>query len=365
LEIRYDRVHHTLMPDQQGRALMAGRMDCSDAFINDVLVSRLRAALGADFNALAIGILGTGSDVLGLDDTLSGDHHAGPRATVVYPDAEAARIGPVVRRVLTEELPAEFAGAAVEVDLRNLMGVSACSVDELFARFLGAAALPTADLDWLALCEVDLLHVTAGRVVIDGPGELTRRRAHLAYYPDTVWRKRLADWCCYLCGRDAPYNLHRVARRGNEIACTMYLASYMLRLMQITFTLNRRYATYQKWLDTLFRRLPCYADQFAPGVDELMAMTGDWHARVLQMVDLNYVVADAMADLGVCDRMPRRPFDDGLTDLTLYACAMAVYQELPSPMIVRSFNQIEYWERLARESLLNPDDYFQRDYDVS
>src|SRR5690606_3612730 len=100
--------------------------------------------------------------------------------------------------ILAQHLPAAYRGFPVARDVKIMTGVCCTNVDQFFAYFLGTAARPASDLDWLALCETDLRHVTGGVVVVDGPGELTRRREHLAYYPAAVWKKRIADWCMFI-----------------------------------------------------------------------------------------------------------------------------------------------------------------------
>ncbi len=143
--------------------------------------------------------------------------------------------------------------------LTILAGVVCTEINGFFRYFLGTDRLPETDADWVALCEVDLRHVTGGAVVVDGPGELTRRRAALAYYPDTVWKKRIAD---------------------------------------------------------------------------------------------------ALAELGIAQKPARVPFDEGLTDLTLYHSAAQIYAGLPKDLLPLSFNRTEPWERLARDVLFDSNDYF-------
>ena len=224
--------------------------------------------------------------------------------------------------------------------------------------------MPAQDLDWLALCEVDLFHVTAGEVVYDGPGELTRRRQALAYYPANVWRKRIADWCMYVTGRDAPYNIHRVSKRHDDV--TMHNLFWLVRQTAdgALLRLNRRYAPYTKWLNQTYRKLPKYADDLAPLIDRAFGETS-WKERVHLLVEANYVVADALADLDLTDPPVRRVFDDGLTDLTLYDSAAQIYSKLPSELFAPSFNQIELWERMAREVLFDSNDYFRNIRDKS
>ncbi|MCA9231651.1 MAG: DUF4037 domain-containing protein [Planctomycetales bacterium] len=329
----------------------------SQEFVSGTLMPLLQQELADDFDRLAIAIVGTGSDVLGLDDEISRDHHWGPRANVMYLRADAPRVADQVRAVLSK-VPPKFGQYDVQIDIGNLTGVCCCQIEDFFGRFLGTEQLPASDLDWVRLCEVDLFHVTAGTIVYDGPGELTRRCDYLAYYPDAVWRKRLADWCMYVTGREAPYNLHRVAKRNDDLTCTIYFGLCIKRLMELCFTLNRRYAPYTKWLNRLFRNLPNYADQLAPMIDAAVAEPA-WNKKVQLLIDANYVIADALADLQLCPALPRRKFDDSLTDLSLYDAAAHIYSQLPEELFSPSFNQVELWEKMAREVLFDSNDYIK------
>jgi hypothetical protein len=133
--------------------------------------------------------------------------------------------------------------------------------------------------------------------------------------------------------------------------------------MELCFALNRRYAPYTKWLNSTFRELPKYADQLAPLIDDAYAATS-WKKRVRILVEANYVIAYALADLGLTDAPRRRVFDESLTDLTLYDSAAQIYSSLPEELFVHSFNQTELWERMAREVLFDTKDYLQNSRDV-
>jgi hypothetical protein len=343
-------------------------LEISRAFIESTILPLLKRELPDDYDRLAVAIVGTGSDVIGLDDTISRDHHWGPRANVMVLDEDAERLGPRVREILRTKVPEHHEEFEVHID--NLTGVCSTSVSKFFEYFLGTAALPQSELDWLSYCEVDLFHVTAGEIVYDGPGELTRRRGAISYYPDNVWKKRIADWCMYVAGRDAPYNLHRVSKRGDEITSTTYLGLCVKRMMELCFALNRSYAPYTKWLNRSFRTLPKYVDDIAPLLDSLFrdntvennaAEDGNkqWRGRVLTLVDISKHIARALADLGLTDPPVDRKFDEGLTDLTLYDSAAQIYAQIPKELFEPSFNQIELWERMARAVLFDSNDYFK------
>lgn len=332
-------------------------LEISRQFISDALLPFLRKSLPKLYDRLAVAVVGTGSDVLGWDDEISRDHHWGPRANVMYLREDAERVRPQLQEVLATQLPEKYQGFAVRVNIGNLTGVCSCAVEDFFARFLGREGLPQSDLEWIQLCEVDLFHVTAGRVMYDGPGKLSEWRSYLSYYPDNVWKKRLADWCMYITGREAPYNLHRVSKRDDDLTCMIYFGLCLKRLMELTFTLNRQYAPYTKWLNRTFRTLPHFAAELAPLVDDAWAARS-WNKRVRILIDANYVVADALAELGLTAPPKRRAFDESLTDLSLYDSAAQIYSSLPEELFQPSFNQIELWERMAREVLFDTNDYF-------
>lgn len=338
---------------------MASGREISVAFIREAVWPVLEAYLGGEAKRVAIAVIGTGSDVSGLDDEISRDHHWGPRANVMFLPGDETTLLPRARDILTTHLPREFRGFTVAQGLVIMTGVCCTGIDDFFRYFLGTAELPGGDPDWLKLCETDLLHVTGGEVVIDGPGELTRRRAFLRYYPDAVWRKRIADWCMYITGRDAPYNLHRLAKRGDNFTSAIYKGQYAKQAMELCFTLNRQYAPYTKWLRRLVETLPPPGPEIARRLDELMAEP-DLRRNVTQMIEVNYVLADAIAKAGLTAAVHRVPFDDHLTDLTLYNSAAQIYGTIPPALFAPSFNRVELWERLARDVLFDTNDYFRR-----
>lgn len=333
-------------------------LQISREFINELLLPELQRAIPDGFDRLAVGILGTGSDVLGLDDEISRDHHWGPRANILYLRQDADRVAERVGKCIAQ-LPATYNDFELTRNVKNQTGICHGAIEDFFIEFLGTAELPQRDADWLKFCEVDLLHVTGGAIVYDGLGEMTRRREALAYYPDNVWKKRIADWCMYACGRDAPYNLHRVSKRGDDITSTMYFGLCLKRFMELTFALNRRYAPYTKWLNRSFRKLPKYGSDMAGLIDQAFA-TSNWNERVHLLIDASYVVVDAIVDLKLMKRPPRNEFDEQLTDLILYHCAAQLYSSIPRELMRPSFNQIEVWEKKAREVLFDANDYYQK-----
>lgn len=335
-------------------------LEISRGFCQEVVLPVLRARHGDLVDVTAVGVAGTGSDVLGLDDAISRDHHWGPRAAILLPDDRAERVV-AVRATLTEQLPNDYEGAKVHIDPDNRTGVCVDHLSSYLHWFLGTSRLPESDEDWFGLCETDLLHVTAGEVFHDPAGWWTGIREKLAYYPDRVWRKRVADWCMYTTGRDAPYNLHRVSRRGDEVAALIYFGQTIRRMLELGFAIERRYAPYPKWQHRLFRQIGGCGGQVTSILDRVLNET-DWPQRVDGLIEINHVYARRLAELGLTGPPKIQPFDESLSDLTLYASATEIYAKLPTDWLTHSFNQIESWEKIARLVLFDAQDYFQEKF---
>src|SRR6185369_5744028 len=79
-------------------------------FIESVLLPQLRESFPHEMDQLAVAVIGTGSDVLGLDDDISRDHHWGPRANVLYRRTDEDRFKRRLMNMFDQMLPREFRG---------------------------------------------------------------------------------------------------------------------------------------------------------------------------------------------------------------------------------------------------------------
>src|ERR1700761_4803906 len=101
----------------------------------------------------AAGRLGSGSDVLGLDDAMSRDHDWGCRLTLLVDGADRDAV-PQIRRVLGQKLPESYQGFPVRFpvtwDSSPAHQVEVATVADFAASRLGAD--PTGEMsavDWL------------------------------------------------------------------------------------------------------------------------------------------------------------------------------------------------------------------------
>jgi hypothetical protein len=238
------------------------------------LLSRALPGLG-----YAAARLGSGSDVLGLDDKMSRDHDWGCRLTLLV-DQDARDQVPLISRMLEERLPERFGEFPVRFpvtwDSSVCHKVEVATVADFAASRLGVDPVGGLSvLDWLSVTGQSVLEVTAGPVFTDRTRTLAAVRALLAWYPLDVERCVLAAGWQRLC-QLLPM-VGRTAEAGDELGSRLLSARLAEDVLLLAFALSRRWAPYAKWRGTAFRSLPIAAT-LGPLLDAAVAAPG-WRDR--------------------------------------------------------------------------------------
>jgi uncharacterized protein DUF4037 len=316
------------------------------------LIREYDAALEAD---MAAGVLGMGSDTSGLDDELSREHHWGPRCSLLLSDPLESRCAGL-EAFLTEKAGTEFLGYPIYHNRHNRCGVSVETVSGFFRDMVGRERAPERLEEWFALTEADLYHVTHGQVFVDGPGELARRRKAFSYYPEPIWRKKLADWLIFLVGHGV-YNINRARQRQDWPTATIYLGVTVKRVLETGHLLNRTYAPYNKWLYRSFQRLPRFCGDVVPLIDHAIA-TPSWEEKCLELIRVKVAINDELHRQGLTRRYYPQTGSPEVTEAWLYFlydAAVELYHSIPEPLIWGRFNDVEKWETVVKRVLLDPD----------
>ena len=256
----------------------------------------------------AAGRLGSGSDVLGLDDAMSRDHDWGLRLNLCVPADMVDEVEAHLARHLPEtfaDLPVRF-GTTWDPDVRPRVEVD--SARDLAVSRLGVD--PTRDLtldDWLSLTGQAVLEITAGEVFADDAGELDGIRRRLEWYPDDLWRHVVAtDWA--RLGQELPF-VGRTGERGDDLGSRVVAARLTHVAMHLAHLLERRWPPYAKWLGTSLLTLPAASAVAPPLADAVSAAT--WRDREAGLVEALRVLNGIQGTVGlptVAD--PVEPFWD-------------------------------------------------------
>lgn len=189
---------------------------------------------------IAVGMVGEGSDCFGFDDEISTDHDYEIGFCMWLTEDDFRRIG--------EKLQEHYEKIAPFQDrLRERRGVF--SINQFYNGILGTRvdyesgnAIP-----WERLQEHSLATATDGLVFQDEIGNFTRvRNQLLSYYPERIWRKKLAqgfhDFSQY-----AQSNYSRMMARNDQVTSMMCVGKAIESTLDLVYLLEKKYAPYYKW----------------------------------------------------------------------------------------------------------------------
>lgn len=229
-----------------------------------------RAMIHDDFagyeDRITAGLVGRGSQCYGFDDPLSRDHDFGPDFCIWLDDDLYDEIGDKLQAAY-DKLPEEYMGfrrvTTVPPDGKRvgvmrsrefysrILDVS----EELLLRYIDRSQADSPETDenkienvfFSSVDEANLSQCTNGEIFKEGTGDFARIRKALAYYPDRIWKKKIAQELHY-SAQMGQYNYIRMLKRGEKVASEIALAGYMEHTMKLVYLINRRYAPYYKWL---------------------------------------------------------------------------------------------------------------------
>ena len=289
----------------------------------------------------AAGLLGAGSDVLGYDTVRSTDHDWGPRQTLLLRESDHARFHDQLDRMFLDLLPEKIAGYPTrfrefpgephivhmaddtEVSSRR-HGINITSSSRLLEQHLGLRSVNELDMAaWLTLSEQQLLEVTSGIVFHDDIGELSEIRQALAWYPEDVWRYRMAAAWKRIAQLE-PF-VGRTGEVGDDLGSHIIGLSLVRDVMRLAMLQARSYAPYAKWLGSAFNLLPA-AHSLMPWLDRAR-LARTWQEREAGVIGAVGILAkhhNGLALTEPIDPCPRpfhtRPFE--VMDAERFAVAL-------------------------------------------
>jgi hypothetical protein len=243
---------------------------------------------------VAAGLVGEGSECLGLDDAISRDHDWGA-AVCLWLNARDHRLhGKALQKAL-DGLPGCIRGFPVRRESRWATGRSGVlEIEAFYHRHLGFGRGPESLLEWLRTDEFRLSAATNGAVFADPAGEFTAiRNKLLAFYPEDVRLKKLAARCATIA-QSGQYNFPRCVRRKEYVAAAMAEAEFMDSACSAVFLLNRRYKPFYKWMHKAMRSLPVLGQDVFDKLSQLPDLTDKKTSIYEKKIDLIEEIASML-----------------------------------------------------------------------
>jgi hypothetical protein len=304
--------------------MKAGKMSIRH-FIPGLELSRrfyweaVRPILDAAFPNLPHGaaLIGSGSEVLGLDTEMSADHHWGPRVMLFLLPEDYEHHRATIHETLRHRLPHSFMGYPTNFSSPNPEDhgtqalvptesgpvnhrVEMLTLPGFLTEYLGFdIAHEIEPADWLTFPEQKLRTVTAGAVYHDGIG-LQSLRNRFAYYPRDVWLYLLAAGWERISQEE--HLMGRAGFVGDEIGSALMGSRLARDVMRLCFLMERQYAPYPKWFGTAFMQLTCAAS-LAPVLRQAQSAE-TWQARQEHLAAAYEQVAVMHNALGITEPLP-------------------------------------------------------------
>src|SRR5260370_403249 len=173
-------------------------IDISGEFFGESVQPILEREFPEETALAAFGLFGYGCEALGMDDELSRDHHWGVRIDGLVPDTISQSQREQIQQTVRATLPASFRGHSLREGHLSGAGLTLDGLNAFLGRTIGIEHVPETAVEWLRVPEEEIIHLTNGEVWHDSSGQFTAiRQTFHGYYPDPVWRRRIAHWCRY------------------------------------------------------------------------------------------------------------------------------------------------------------------------
>ena len=196
---------------------------------------------------IAVGLIGEGSDCFGFDDEISADHDYAVGFCMWLTEEDYSEIGELLQEEYDKLVYKYAADGANDRYLQKRRGVF--SINDFYNQLLETSYNYEAGeiTDFYDVQEFKLAAATNGEVFTDNLGIFSDVREKLQnYYPDVVWRGKLAQ-SIHEFSQYAQSNYVRMMARQDFLTAGLCVSKAIESVMDLMYLLNRTYAPYYKW----------------------------------------------------------------------------------------------------------------------
>lgn len=217
-------------------------------FYDQYVANLIHGSFAEYEDRIAVGIAGEGSDCFGYDDQISRDHDFGTGVCLWLSDEDMRLFGQRLSDAYNELVDSAERSYYTE-RLRERRGVM--TVHDFYSNILHVDCdtenCRLTEDQWYGLDHSCLKTATNGEIYRDDLGLFTAFRQYLLnYYPDRVWRLRIAEQL-HEYASSFQVNYARCMTRRDTVAAELCRAKGIRSAMELFFLLKREYPPYYKW----------------------------------------------------------------------------------------------------------------------
>ena len=222
--------------------------DKNRRFYDEHVADMIHSAFPEYEDRIAVGIAGEGSDCFGYDDEISRDHDFGTGVCLWVTDDDMERFGYKLS-IFYNELVDSVERSYYSQRLRERRGVM--TIHDFYSDILQVDCdtdnCRMTENDWYHLDHSCLKTATNGVIFRDDLGAFSAfRRLLLNYYPDRVWKTRIAEQM-HEYAAALQVNYARCMSRGDTVAAELCRSQGLRSAMELFFLLRKEYPPYYKW----------------------------------------------------------------------------------------------------------------------
>ena len=179
---------------------------------------------------IAVGMVGEGSDCFGFDDEISTDHDYAVGFCMWLTQEDMKAIG--------SQLQTAYQQLILEQNVFD---------SEMFHLNYRRGVFTIHDFYQNDVEEWKLAELVNGEIFRDDLGVVTQKRKELLnYYPEELWREKLAN-SLHDFSQYAQSNYARMMAREDYVTANLCISKAIESAMDIAYVLNKEYAPYYKW----------------------------------------------------------------------------------------------------------------------
>lgn len=227
-------------------------INISKKYFRNILLEEIKKIDEKILDNICVGVFGSGSECLMLDDKLSKDHDFTYIPTILVNDEKYDEYKEILEKIILNS-PETFENVNKNLTdiVKERRGVHKLS--EFIERQIGKFDDLTIK-DYLEIPAVNFLNLVNGEIFIDKSKKFTNFRDKINYYPEDIRRYFIAKKC-FKIYQSGQYNMARTYKRNDILSLNEVIHEFITNVCDLVYLLNKEYTPFYKWKMVKLRKL--------------------------------------------------------------------------------------------------------------